>query len=111
MPDCRRSSADTINVGDLNGTDLTALTADLSASLGGSDGVTDQVAVNGTAGADAVSVVGDGSSVVVQGLPAAVRVTGADPTLDHLAVNGGAGDDTITATPAAAALILLDLIS
>jgi hypothetical protein len=58
---------------------------------------------------DGSDVVNGGPAVVVQGLTATVRIARAEPTLDRLTVNGLEGNDTITATPAAHALILLDL--
>src|SRR6185436_12025079 len=44
--------ADTINVGDLSGTDLTRVDLDLRGPNGGGDGAADTVTVNGTQGAD-----------------------------------------------------------
>ena len=102
--------SDTITVTDLTGTDLTAITTDLAASTATSDATADQVTVNGTAADDHISVVDDGSTVVVGGLATTVRVTGADATVDHLTVAGLEGNDDITATAGANALIVLDLL-
>jgi Ca2+-binding RTX toxin-like protein len=104
------AGTDTITVNDLAGTDLTAVRTDLAAVGGVDDAAADTVVVNGTAGDDTVTVGADGSDVVVQGLAATVRIAGAGPTTDRLTVNGLAGNDSVTATPAAGALILLDLV-
>jgi len=92
--------ADTVNVGDLTGTDTKHVAIDLSATPGSGqgDGVADAVSVNGTAGDDRISVVSSGSSVVVNGLAAQVAVNGVDAGLDSLVVNGGAGNDVINAS-------------
>jgi Ca2+-binding RTX toxin-like protein len=92
--------ADTVNVGDLSGTDAKQVAIDLSATPGSGqgDGVADTVSVNGTVGDDRISVVSSGSSVVVNGLAAQVTINGADAGVDQLVVNGGAGDDIINAS-------------
>jgi Ca2+-binding RTX toxin-like protein len=92
--------ADTINVGDLSGTDAKQVAIDLSGTPGSGQGdsAADNVNVNGTAGDDRISVGGNGSSVVVNGLPAQVTVSGVDPGTDSLVINGGAGNDTINAS-------------
>jgi hypothetical protein len=101
---------DTITVNNLAGTDLTELTTDLAAFGGASsDGLADDVIVNGTSGDDAIAVTDEGSHVVVEGLTATVRTMGADPALDELTVHGLDGNDTITPTPGAGALIQLTL--
>jgi hypothetical protein len=101
---------DVLTVGDLTGTDLSDVRADLGSSTGAPDALTDDVVVDGTGGDDAISVVDEGQAVRVDGLSATVRVTKTDPTLDRLTVRGLAGDDSITATPGAHALMLLDLL-
>ena len=57
--------ADVVTVGDLTGTDVKAVNVDLAGTLGGTtaDGATDRISVDGTAGADRISVNGDTSSV------------------------------------------------
>jgi Ca2+-binding RTX toxin-like protein len=92
--------ADTINVGDLSGTDAKQVAIDLSATPGSGqgDGAADTVSVNGTVGDDKISVVSNGSSVVVNGLAAQVTIGGVDAGLDNLQVNGGAGNDIINAS-------------
>jgi Ca2+-binding RTX toxin-like protein len=91
--------ADTINVGDLTGTDVTQVNIDLSspAGTGTGDGQADTVIVNGTAGNDAITATGDGSGVAVLGLSARVHIAGAEPA-DQLHVNAGAGDDVVEAS-------------
>src|SRR5262249_61352252 len=86
--------ADTVNVGDLSGTDARQVAIDLSGTQGSGqgDGVADTVTVNGTAGDDRISVVSNGSSVVVNGLAAQVTITGIDAGIDQLTVNGGGGN-------------------
>ena len=90
--------ADTVNVGDLTGTDVKLVAIDLSGTPGSGqgDGVADTVTVNGTAGDDKISVVSSGSSVVVNGLAAQVTINGFEPGTDSLVINGGDGNDTIT---------------
>jgi len=92
--------ADTVNVGDLTGTDVKQVAIDLSATPGSGrgDGAADTVTVNGTAGDDRISVVSSGSSVVVNGLAAQVTISGLEPGIDSLVINGGAGNDTINAS-------------
>jgi Ca2+-binding RTX toxin-like protein len=92
--------ADTVTVNDLTGTDVKQVAIDLSGTPGSGkgDGAADTVAINGTAGVDTISVVGSGSSVVVNGLAAQVTVNGIDATLDQLVINGGAGNDVINAS-------------
>ncbi len=104
------AGTDVITVNDLTGTDVTAVRTDLGAVGGGDDAATDTVVVNGTAGDDTITVVADGSDVVVQGLAATVRISHAAPATDRLTVNGLAGNDSVTATPAAGTLIGLDLV-
>ncbi len=90
--------ADTITVADLSGTDVKQVTLDLAGTAGSGkgDGAADIVAVNGTAGADSITVTSSGASVVVMGLPAKVTIAGAEG-VDSLVVNGGLGDDVINA--------------
>jgi hypothetical protein len=91
---------DLVTVNDLSGTDLTTVNANLAPSIGGSgtDGATDHVVVNGTAGDDAIAARGSNGSATVTGLAATVNVrdaAAAAPDLDLLTVNGLAGNDTI----------------
>jgi Ca2+-binding RTX toxin-like protein len=90
--------ADNIAVGDLTGTGVAEVTIDLAGiGTGVGDGQTDTVTVNGTAGSDTISVVGVGTTVVVNGLPAQVTLLHTDAG-DQLAINAGAGNDTVDAS-------------
>jgi Ca2+-binding RTX toxin-like protein len=99
---------DNLVVGDLSGTDVTNVHADL-ASSGGDDGAPDNVVVNGTNADDGVTVTGAGPSAQVAGLSARVSVSGASAVNDRLTVNGLGGDDVIDASGVAAGSILLTL--
>jgi Ca2+-binding RTX toxin-like protein len=103
--------ADTIVIGDLSGTDLTAVNLDLAATAGGStgDGLTDNVIVNGTNGADTIVVRGSGSSYTVSGLPATVKVRGSEGATDTLTVNALGGDDVVDASNLAAGVTSLTI--
>jgi Ca2+-binding RTX toxin-like protein len=100
--------ADIVTVGDLTGTDVKAVNLDLAGTLGGTiaDGATDRISVDGTAGADRISVNGDTSGATVSGLSSTVTVQHQDPT-DLLDVEGLGGDDDISAAPLAAQAIAL----
>ncbi len=91
---------DTINVGDLTGTGVTAVNLNLASTLttNAGDGQADSVIVNGTAGADAIAVAGSTSGITVSGLAASVHIAGIDPTLDRLTVNALGGDDRVDAS-------------
>jgi len=86
--------ADTINIGDLSGTDLSEINLD----LGGADGQVDTVVINATAGDDVVLVVGDGGSVSVLGLAAMVNIAGFEAGIDRLVINTLGGDDVVEAS-------------
>jgi Ca2+-binding RTX toxin-like protein len=99
--------ADSVRVGDLGGTDVDDVNADLAASGGGGDGAADSVAVEGTNGDDVVFVSGANGAASVLGLSARVSVTGAEPASDMLAVDARAGDDVVSAAGLAASAIQL----
>jgi Ca2+-binding RTX toxin-like protein len=103
-----QGGADTITVNDLTGTATTEVDIDLASPPGSGtgDNQTDLVNVNGTAGADAITVTNDGNGVAILGLSAQVHVTGAEPT-DQLHVSAGAGDDVIEASTLPAGAIQL----
>ncbi len=89
--------ADTVTVGDLTGTDLSAANVDLSGTPGGGgDGAADNVIVDGTAAADNVDVGSDDGNVVVSGLTPKVEVTGAESSQDMVGVDSLGGDDHLT---------------
>jgi Ca2+-binding RTX toxin-like protein len=103
-----RGGADTITVGDLSGTDVTAVNIDLSGTPGSGtgDGQLDTVIVNGTAGNDAIVVASDATGIAVIGLAAQVHITGAEPA-DRLNIIAGAGDDVVQASALTAGAIQL----
>jgi Ca2+-binding RTX toxin-like protein len=103
--------ADILTVGNLGGTDVTRVDADLAGVLGGAtgDGQPDTVDVTGTDGDDVVVVAGDASGVSVFGLAAAVQITGADAGFDVQSVHALGGDDVIDASGVAAGAISLHL--
>ena len=101
--------ADTITVNDLTGTDVTSVTADLAATLGGTsgDGQADSVIVNATNGNDAINVNGDAGGVKESGLAAGSRSVNQDPAIDRLEVNTLAGRDSVDSAGLAAGAIQL----
>jgi len=101
---------DSVTIGDLTGSDVREVGVDLGAFGGVMDTVADAVTVRGTSVADTITVADQGSDVVVQGLPATVRIAHADATLDGLTVDGLEGEDQISATPGAQSLILLSVL-
>src|SRR5262245_11993268 len=70
------AGADTVTVGDLSGTDVTNVNANLASGVGGDDAAADTVVVNGTGGDDVASVAGTSATTQVGGLAALVSVTG-----------------------------------
>jgi Ca2+-binding RTX toxin-like protein len=102
--------SDSVTVGDLTGTDVEIVNANLAAVGGGGDLLTDQVIVDGTNGNDAVEVAGRSGTASVGGLAATVNVTGADPARDALAINAHDGDDIVDASrvPADSTVLTLD---
>jgi Ca2+-binding RTX toxin-like protein len=102
------AGADTVTVGDLTGTDVKQVSLDLG-SNGAGDGAADSVIVNGTHGADQISVAGSGGSVTVAGLPATVNISDSEGANDALTINAGAGNDTINASTLAPGVIGLTI--
>ena len=76
--------ADNIVVGDLSGTDVAQVNINLAGALGGStgDGQDDNVTVNGTAGADHITVVSSAVGITVSGLAAQTQIQRAEGGLD-----------------------------
>jgi len=103
--------ADNITVGDLTGTGTKQVAIDLSATAGSGvgDGQPDSVSVDATAGADHISVVSSGASVVVNGLAAQVTIAGSEGANDSLVVHGLDGNDVINASGLHAGQINLTL--
>jgi hypothetical protein len=100
--------ADSVTVNDMTGTSMHDVNIDLSASGNGiaSDNQADHITVNGTNHDDHVDVIGNGSQVDVNGLPAGVHITGSS-TADHdaLQVSTQDGNDTVNVDASALALI------
>ena len=93
-------SAERTSSASANSPEPTSRPGHLAGTLGGTiaDGATDRVSVDGTAGADRISVNGDTSSVTTSGLSSTVTVQHQDPT-DLLDVEGIGGDDSISQQP------------
>jgi Ca2+-binding RTX toxin-like protein len=98
--------ADTITVNNLSGTGVSEVNLNLSGANGAGDSAADTVVVNGTAGADSVTVASDASGITVAGLAAQVHISGSEPT-DRLNINTRAGDDVVNASLLAAGAIQL----
>jgi predicted lipoprotein with Yx(FWY)xxD motif len=98
--------ADLVTVNDLSGTGVRSVNVDLAGSLGGTagDGAVDRVVMNGTAGADAINVVGDSSVVKVAGLDPLVSISNPEAT-DRLELNDLQVDDTVNTADLAAGAI------
>jgi Ca2+-binding RTX toxin-like protein len=92
------AGADTIQVFNLAGTDVSAVDIDLAAKLSGTlpDAAADSVSLRGTAGNDVVQLTLSGSKIVVAGLAVDVTIAHAGAN-DHLFISGGGGNDTIDA--------------
>jgi Ca2+-binding RTX toxin-like protein len=101
---------DTVQVNDLTGTDVTAVSVDLASTSGGAaaDKAFDTVTAFGTGLDDSVKVALAGTQVVVSGLAAQVSVAHADKT-DVLSIFGEGGDDIIDAGKLAAGKLTLNL--
>jgi Ca2+-binding RTX toxin-like protein len=102
--------ADSVTVGDLTGTDVELVNANLAAAGGGGDLLTDQFIVDGTNANDAIEIAGRSGAASVGGLAAMVNVTGADPASDALAIQALDGDDIVDASrvPADSTVLTLD---
>jgi Ca2+-binding RTX toxin-like protein len=90
--------ADNVVVGDMTGTDLTAVDADLRGSGGGGDAAADNVTVNGTNGDDTFGAAGDAGSLTVFGLQVSVDIFFQEVANDRLTLNALGGDDVVDAT-------------
>ena len=96
--------ADVVTVHDLSGTDVRRVNVDESSPAGSGigDGAADQVIVEGTNGADAITAVGANGSTRVGGLSAAVTIAGAELANDTLSINALDGNDRVDAVGLAA---------
>jgi Ca2+-binding RTX toxin-like protein len=90
------AGADVLNVGDMTGTGLRAITEGEASTVGGTTPASGahSVIVNGTSAADSVTIAG---SATISGLTATVSIIHADPTTAALTIDGNAGPDTISA--------------
>jgi Ca2+-binding RTX toxin-like protein len=87
------AGTDEVNVGELTGTTLEEIVID----LGGADGASDLIVIDGTDAADDVTIGFEGDAVVVSGLSAVIRILNAD-ALDNLQFDGLGGDDRVDAS-------------
>jgi Ca2+-binding RTX toxin-like protein len=101
--------ADTVTVNDLSGTDVTELTVDLAATLGGTtgDGQADRVVVNGTNGDDVVKVSGNATEVIAKGLAPAIAILHSEAANDRLEISTLAGTDSVDSAALAAGALQL----
>jgi Ca2+-binding RTX toxin-like protein len=103
--------ADTITANDLTGTDVSTFNVDLAGTPGSGvgDAQADQVIVNGTNSADAITAAGSNGAATVTGLTATVNVTGAEPANDRLTIDALGGDDAVEASGLASTAIALTI--
>ena len=84
---------DKVTLNDLSATDVNDVNVDLGVN-GAGDGQPDNVIVNGTNVADAITITGGNGSAGVNGLAATVNIANAEPTNDTLtATNAIGGED------------------
>ncbi len=104
-----RGGADTIEVHDLTGTDVTEINLNLESvpDSGVGDGQPDNVIVTGTNGDDVALLFGDSTGTAVLGLAAQVNITGAEAANDRVTVNTLAGDDVVEGSALLAGAIQL----
>jgi Ca2+-binding RTX toxin-like protein len=93
--------ADSLTIGTLAGTDVTAANIDLGVN-GAGDAAADSVTVDGTGAADVIQAAAVSGTVQVTGLTAALNVTRPEAANDRLTINGLGGSDTISGGPLAA---------
>ena len=103
------AGTDILTIGDLTGTDVNQVIADLAAPAGGGDGQADSIIVSGTNGDDTVVISGSPGTVSVTGLPASVTITDAEAANDSLTLNALGGLDNVNATTLAAGTIKLNV--
>jgi hypothetical protein len=85
--------ADTVTVGDLEGTGVKTVSGDLRASDGAADGSVDHVITQGTEAADRFTIGSSAGDVLVNGPGTDVKVTAAE-SQDNVDVQTLGGDDT-----------------
>jgi Ca2+-binding RTX toxin-like protein len=103
--------ADTITVNDLGTTDITQMTLNLAAMLGGSGGDSnaDSIIVNATNGDDVIVANGSAGNISLTGLPGRIDVQAAEGANDSLRINLLAGDDVIDASALEAGNVILTI--
>jgi Ca2+-binding RTX toxin-like protein len=90
--------ADALTVQDLSGTGVSNLLINEAASSGTPDGVSDRITVDGTVGADEITVGGSpAAGVAITGLSSSLQITGSDP-IDGLDIEAAQGDDVVVAS-------------
>lgn len=101
---------DIIAVNDVSATEVSDVSIDLAAAVGGGDLIDDIVVLLGTSNPDAITVtpVGGAVETTIPGA-ATTRVTGSEAALDGLYVNGMEGTDTFDVVGPVATLIQLFL--
>ncbi|WP_342240228.1 calcium-binding protein [Inquilinus sp. OTU3971] len=102
--------ADKVRIHDLTGTEVNRVDIDLAGTVGGTtgDGAIDAVTVEGTAGANGITLWNSGSTVGVDGLQERVSIQHLEAA-DQLTVDGGAGNDVINALAVGAGRVGLTL--
>ncbi|MGO1081100.1 calcium-binding protein [Inquilinus sp. CA228] len=102
--------ADKVRIHDLTGTEVNRVDIDLAGTVGGTtgDGAIDAVTVEGTAGANGITLWNSGSTVGVDGLQERVSIQHLE-VADQLTVDGGAGNDVINAFAVGAGRVSLTL--
>jgi Ca2+-binding RTX toxin-like protein len=104
------AGADTVQVGDLRGTDVREVFVNLAGVADGTsgDGAADSVGLAGTSRAEFINVGSTGDEIFVSGLAAQSRLVNLDAN-DNVSVDAGAGNDVLSALGAdgAAARITL----
>ena len=103
------AGADNIAVHDLSGTDVKLVAIDLGAAAGGGDAQADTVTVDGTAGADKISVTLIAGDVSVNGLSSQVIIDDAEAANDRLVIFGFGGNDLINASKLPASTLRVEL--
>jgi Ca2+-binding RTX toxin-like protein len=105
------NGTDTINIGELRGTDVKEVLVNLALTADGTvgDGVADTVNVSGGSRSEVLTVAASGDDVVVNGLANQMRIANTDVS-DTVVVQGGGGADIINAAamPASGAGVDLD---
>ena len=90
--------SDNIVIGDLSGTDVTAIGIDLRGPDGGGDGAADTITASGTNGADTFGITGDAGGLRIFGLQAQVDIFHQEQGDDRVVLNALGGDDVIDAS-------------